>query len=234
MYIESSCLSFIITVFLLHSHPLPMSLFWSPSKSFVYFLLVLDRGLGGKLKRFSGWLRDPSFSCAEPFRSQNSSQWMSLRGVLMKKELACKSFPQLVVLTLKTHSQVTCSSDAHSHMTCSTETHSHKSSGNTTTPPLEKAAFVDGYLHGCSISTLAICQVMYASQHWTTWFVGKWKWHEPEVLLKWNNSTNVSGEKFSNRYILLVQGQWGDSMTEQVKQRDEEVNEEKDTEKSEG
>ena len=27
---------------------------------------------------------------------------------------------------LKTHSQMTCSSNAHSHMTCSTETHSHK------------------------------------------------------------------------------------------------------------
>ena len=92
----------------------------------------------------------------------------------MKKELACKSFPQLVVLTLKTHSQVTCSSDAHSHMTCSTETHSRRGQVKTQQqPPLEKAAFVDGYLHGCSTSTLAICQVMYASQHWTTQFGGK-------------------------------------------------------------
>ena len=73
-----------------------------------------------------------------------------------------------------THSQVTCSSDAHSHMTCSTETHSHGGQVETQQqPPLEKAAFVDGYLHGCSISTLAICQVMYASQDWTTRFGGK-------------------------------------------------------------
>ena len=51
---------------------------------------------------------------------------------------------------------------------------------------------------------------------------------------QWIISTNASGEKFSNCYILLVQAQWEDSTTEQVKQQDEEVNEEKDTEKSDG
>ena len=69
----------------------------------------------------------------QTFQKPEQQPMNELEGSPNEEGTCIQIIPKLVVLTLKTHSQMTCSTDAHSHMTCSTETHSHKSSGNTTT-----------------------------------------------------------------------------------------------------